>query len=477
MGFGQWIRADLEDSPKRNTIKVLDGVRAFACLVVIWFHIYRIPRDLHIWATQPFSHRILNSLLFFGQYGVTLFFVLSGFLLFLPFARALLFEVEWPSIRRFYLRRVFRILPAYYLTLLLLVCISQQQYLEPQHWQELGLFFAFLMDCSHATFKQLNAPFWTLAIEWQFYMLLPLLAFGIRQIVRRVRPGHRLAASTVCILAVIAWGFLSRYVGVYFFEQHRTAALLMPRSVFNLLQPFIYGVSGKYFEVFGVGMLLALCFTYAQHALVSSSVRISLQKLSPWLWGTGLLCLGVMILWVYNQTYPGTWPFFGYPLFSQSFFLLNQFCVALSFSLCILALLFGSSRLKQPFEWLPLRWVGMISYSLYMWHLPFILLFIQWGEPLLKGWSPEQSYGVYGLWVLLVVVPFCFLFFRRVEKPGIKFGERITRQPVREASHERTASPRREPQSSLSPSVPDLTCNEYETLYHGRCSQDTWRKS
>lgn len=442
MGLGQWIRAGLEDSPKRNTIRSLDGVRAFACLIVIWFHIYRIPRDLHIWATQPFAHPLLNACLFFGQYGVTLFFVLSGFLLFLPFVRALLFKAPWPSIRHFYLRRAFRILPAYYLTLLLLVCISQQQYLEPQHWQDLGLFFSFLMDSSRSTFKHLNAPFWTLAIEWQFYMLLPLLALGMRQVVWRVERGHRLFATIACILAVIAWGLLSRYAGVYFFEQHQTATILVPRSVFNVLRFFLYGVSGKYFEDFGVGMLLALCFVYAQHPTVSSSIRTALQKLSPWLWGVGLLCLCVMILWVYNQTYPHTWPFFDYPLFSQSFFLVNQICVALSFSLCILALLFGSTRLKRPFEWLPLRWVGMISYSLYMWHLPFILLFIQWGEPLLKGWSPEQAYGVYWLWVLLVSVPFSFLFFKWIEKPGIKFGERFTRQPVQNAPHEVADSPR-----------------------------------
>ncbi len=61
--------------------------------------------------------------------------------------------------------------------------LFQRQYLQPQHWQELGLFFTFLMDSSRATFKQLNAPFWMLAIEWQFYMPLPLLVLGMRQIV------------------------------------------------------------------------------------------------------------------------------------------------------------------------------------------------------------------------------------------------------------------------------------------------------
>jgi peptidoglycan/LPS O-acetylase OafA/YrhL len=133
MAIGQWIRAELEDSPKKNTIRVLDGVCAFACLIVIWFHIDRIPLDLHLWDPPPSAHLVLNSFLYSGKYGVTLFFVLSGFLLFLPFAKALLFGKTWPSIRQFYLRRVFRILPAYYLPLILFVLLFQRQYLQPQH--------------------------------------------------------------------------------------------------------------------------------------------------------------------------------------------------------------------------------------------------------------------------------------------------------------------------------------------------------
>src|SRR5436305_5986549 len=175
MVVARWIRAELENSQEKNKILVLDGVRAFACLIVIWFHIYRIPRDLQIWNSPPSAHPLLNSFLYFGKYGVTLFFVLSGFLLFRPFAKALIFEKKWPSVRQYYVRRIFRIIPAYYASLILIVLLFQRQYLQPQHWQELGLFFTFFMDSSQATFKQINAPFWTLAIEWKFYMLLPSL--------------------------------------------------------------------------------------------------------------------------------------------------------------------------------------------------------------------------------------------------------------------------------------------------------------
>src|SRR5262249_22567418 len=98
-----------------------------------------------------------------------------------------------------------------------------------------------------------------------------------------------------------------------------------------------------------------------------------------------------------------------------------------------LALLFGSAQFKWLFEWSSLRWIGMISYSLYMWHLPFLLMCMQWGAPLLKGWAIEQAYSVYWLWVMVVVIPFCFLFFIWVEKPGMKYGERFTRKKANTA--------------------------------------------
>ncbi|WP_165422973.1 acyltransferase family protein [Ktedonosporobacter rubrisoli] len=427
MTIGQWIRAGLEDVPKKNTIPVLDGVRAFACLIVIWFHIYRIPRDLQIWPTQPAVHKVLNSFLFFGRYGVTLFFVLSGFLLFLPFVKALLFEQSWPSIRQFYLKRVFRIMPAYYLSLILIVLIFQRQYLQPEHWKELGLFFIFFMDSTQATFKQLNAPYWTLAIEWQYYMLLPLLVLGMRLVVWRARQNYRLFVTIACVLAIIGWGIFTRYYGAYFLERHPTESLLVPRPVLDVILFFTYGISGKYLEDFGVGMLLALCFVYARHPSISPRIRQVLQKLSPWLWGVGLFCLLIMVLWSYNQSYPNTWPLFSQPWLFQYSYLISELCISFSFGLCVLALLFGPMQLKRPFEWFPLRGLGLISYSLYMWHLPLLLICMQRGQSWMEGWSPEQAYGVYWLWVLVVVIPFCFLFYRWVEKPGMKLGERFKR--------------------------------------------------
>lgn len=423
IGPGQWIWGELDDTSKKNTITTLDGVRAFACLIVVWFHINVVPHDMRIWNLQLAVPQFFAAFLYFGRYGVTLFFVLSGFLLFMPFAKALLFGNTWPSMRRFYLRRAFRILPAYYLSLILIVLLFEQRYLQPQHWQELGLFFAFLMDSTRATFKQLNAPFWTLAIEWQYYMLLPLLGLAMRGVVWRVKEQYRLSTAIACILTLIAWGLFTRYVGQYFMDQYPTATVLVPRSVLNGILFVTYGVSGKYLEDFGMGMLLALCFVYAQHPSSRPNIRATLRKLSPWLWGIGLLSLLGMILWNYNEGPMKTWPLFANSFFFQHYYLFNELGFSLSFGLCILALLFGSARLKGPFEWLPLRWIGMISFGLYMWHFPLLIVLMRWGQPFLRGWPLLLNYSVYWLWVLVVIIPFCFLFFIAVEKPGMKFGE------------------------------------------------------
>src|SRR5260370_31894091 len=79
-----------ENIQRKNNIAVLDGVRAIACLIVMFYHISLIGTDTHLWDPFSPSHPLFGLVVYPGAMGVPLFFVLSRFLLFMPYAKALL---------------------------------------------------------------------------------------------------------------------------------------------------------------------------------------------------------------------------------------------------------------------------------------------------------------------------------------------------------------------------------------------------
>lgn len=440
-----WLKIIFEEekhTQQKNTIVVLDGVRGLAILFVISFHIDWTNRNyekLWDWRSNPLA----SSVAIAGGTGVTLFFVLSGFLLFMPYAKALLFASRWPLARTFYVRRALRILPGYYVSLFVLILLEQHAYFSPMNWSNpaqyfaflldssqrlqpptlgnLGLFLTFLMDSSAQTFRQLDGPYWTLAVEWQFYMILPLLALGILLLVRRVSLKYRLRAVTFCLLGVIVLGLGVRFGGFYF-NENPTATFLLPRPALNVILFFTFGMTGKYIEDFAVGMLASLCYIYAQSLPPEHLFTRTLRRLSLWLWGIGLLILVFSAMWHFQSdaTTPA-WPFLDplMPYYNG----LSEMVLAWGFGMCIMALLFGPRPLQRPFAWTPLRWIGLISYSLYIWHLPLIELL----DTLLArvpGLPFYASYALYWLWALVVIVPFCLCTYILIEKPGIKLGDR-----------------------------------------------------
>ncbi len=103
-------------------IRALDGIRTIAALLVLTFH--AISNSSISFAIG--GHKF-NYTWSYAQSGVHLFFVLSGFLLFLPYARSMLSGKTWPSAWAFYKRRALRILPAYYACLTILVVLRETE--------------------------------------------------------------------------------------------------------------------------------------------------------------------------------------------------------------------------------------------------------------------------------------------------------------------------------------------------------------
>ena len=134
-----WFAQQLNDQKSMGTIAALDGVRALAFLLVFELHI----NHSGVWTDG--NNAFLSAFFSLGATGVTLFFVLSGFLLFLPYTQALLFEKNWPQSKIYYVRRMLRIFPAYFFSLFILVMFSKPYFIQPHNWMQLVPFLTFTM--------------------------------------------------------------------------------------------------------------------------------------------------------------------------------------------------------------------------------------------------------------------------------------------------------------------------------------------
>ncbi|MGI6671127.1 MAG: acyltransferase family protein [Christensenellales bacterium] len=193
-----WYRDQTE--VQEGYLPALDGLRALMILIIVSFHIWQ-----QSWLTPVlpwFGRSIsLDFVLRSGYLWVDGLLLLSGFLLYLPYAQR--GTRPLPPVGPFYRRRFFRIVPTYLLNLLvvfLVVALPEKRYATP--WAATRDILA------HVTFTHnlfpfsyfhtpLNGALWTLAVEVQFYLLFPLLARAFR----------RMPVVTYLGMAGIAFGY------------------------------------------------------------------------------------------------------------------------------------------------------------------------------------------------------------------------------------------------------------------------------
>lgn len=351
----------------------LDLLRAIAVVWTMLFHSFLVGGLGEDW---EWAQR-------YGWMGVDLFFVLSGFLIgsqvLAPLARG-----EGFSFGDFYLRRAFRILPAFWAVLLLYLLwpgFREAPGMEPW-WKFAGFFLNLSIDYDH------NAAFshaWSLCVEEHFYLLFPLLALGLIK-----RPSKAVFIAT-CV-AIVAAG-----IGV------RTAAWLHYDALApdrNWFVENIYYPTWNRLDGLLAGVMLAVWKTYrplhwakcGRRANLVLLAGVATMALSFWLFRerTGLLGNGI-----------------GWPVLS-----------------CGLAMLVFAGA--QPNGGLGARaipgaaWLAAVSYSLYLVHKPVYRLVESHLDAALQG-RGLLAFAVYGIASLVAAA----LLHYAVERPGLRLRDRL----------------------------------------------------
>ncbi len=196
----------LESVSKAERVASLTGIRAVAALLVMATHA--------AYTTGKYTHGYVGLVYSRMEMGVPIFFVLSGFLLFGPWVKAVATDAPPPSVRRYAWHRVRRIMPAYVVTVLAAYLLYHFRTAGPNpgHTWE-GLFRNltltqiytdnYLYSFPHQGLTQM----WSLAVEVAFYVVLPLLAYLLLVVLcrRRWRPGLLMTGLAGLALITPAW--------------------------------------------------------------------------------------------------------------------------------------------------------------------------------------------------------------------------------------------------------------------------------
>jgi peptidoglycan/LPS O-acetylase OafA/YrhL len=381
----------------------LDGLRAVAALSVVCFHVwlYGFPNPSGV-TRDSFA----DYALFEGRLGLVFFFVLSGYLLYRGFARAALEGDRSVDVRRYARRRFARIVPAYYLATLGAIALlwggaGTTPGIRLPAAEDLPLYAFFAQNFSADTIMRLNPVTWTLCVEAAFYILLPLIGWLAWRIGPRATWRQALLIGSLILLG-IGWNAFVRDNG-----WNMIASKALP----------------AFLPYFACGMLLAL---WAETRRRRGASDLSAAATAA-LFAAGVAIVGADAVW--HATAP---PRAGYaPLVWFA-----DVPAAIGFALVVAAAVAGRGPAVRWMALRPLAWVGLVSYGVYMWHLPLLLFMHR------VGVMPDG----FVLGLLLLMVPTLLVSavsWYLVERPLIAWAGRPRgREQRADEQHARSRAPR-----------------------------------
>ena len=376
-------------------VPAIEGLRGVAVLWVMIFHyvVVREGRFADPWISAIEGVQPLNVLAHNGYLGVDLFFLISGFLLTLPWFVHAPQGRSPPSTRAFYARRFWRIAPAYYVQLAVLFAFVLPMLKGVTYWRQ-DLYVIAFNVVAHLGFVHnttpltsgsmgINGALWTLAVEMQYYLLVPFLApLFLRAPLRMVG---------AALLVAVAWQLGAR---------HGLDALVALEVKL--------GTPWGWSEAVVRQMLLTQLPSYLAHfalGIVAGRAWLAWRERPlPPAWRHALRASAFAALLGLYFIYGHAGPFLGD---------VTWIFTPLAFGLVFFALAAGDSAGRSSLLGRgPLAFMGRVSYSAYLYHLPALILWNAFTPPTL-GWLSLPLF-------FALVTAIAWISWRYVEQPFLR---------------------------------------------------------
>jgi peptidoglycan/LPS O-acetylase OafA/YrhL len=272
----------------------IDGIRFLAIVLVLLFHThgYFIGKSAIKFIDDPTHYDLLNTLLINGDRGVELFFVLSGFILCLPFAHHYINQGKKVSLKKYYLRRVTRLEPPYFIAMTAIFLLhivtrmpAPQQPLPgwTASWLA-SLIYAHGIIYHHNPLITVVA--WSLEIEIQFYLLAPLL-FSILSLSRFTRRSILCTAALALIIAHKL--YQPPFLSLYRFGQYFLTGILLADFYVSDTAATLY--NKKWIPIPALLCLIAIIYLPLKNASITPDVLLAARLCFPFLLGLFYYCV------------------------------------------------------------------------------------------------------------------------------------------------------------------------------------------
>ena len=325
-------------------LAVINGLRGYAILGVMYYHIVgvffnRSGYDLLLIGNLPIFPK---TFLGHGWLGVDLFFILSGFVLYLPYANKSREIKTKNHLWGFYKNRASRLLPLYYITSIIGIffILHENNIYDWSFWRDMIMMFTATFNFTKETFiPQYNYVLWSLGVEILFSLVFPLLIWMI------VKKG-----ISKVLMMIFYLSFFIRAISCLYPEYNVAPHL-------NIIKDSLFGR----LDDFAAGMLLC-------HLFITNWKQTWFEKNS-------ILLFFISILLIAMGCNFSDYLFLGYlstyfePLLNTSF--------QLGFGLLTLSLLhMNKNSISFLFTNKFVQLAGMMCYSLYLWHGNMQMVFI-----------------------------------------------------------------------------------------------------